>query len=140
MAAKPETLLYQRLRENLPDSCRVTRIESRVGLGIPDCIVAIKGIGFSLLELKVVKRGKKVLLSPHQVAFHTVCGAMDLPCFILVQYHPPGAPTIRGAQWLLYHASQAQDLLREGVTLPPVESWPADQVRWHMLKNALQGG
>lgn len=140
MAAKPETLLYQRLRDNLPDSCRIVRIESRVGLGFPDCIVLIKGFGFVLLELKVVKRGKQVRLSPHQVAFHTICGSMQVPCYVLVQYHPPGAPTLRGAEWLLYYAGQAQELLREGVDLPPVAAWPADQVLWHMLKNSLEGG
>jgi hypothetical protein len=140
MAVNPETLLYQRLRDNLPETCRITRIESRVGLGIPDCLVAIKNHGYAMLELKVVKRGRKVKLSPHQVSFHTIAGAMNLPCFILVQYHPPGAATLRGAQWLLYHARQVQDLLRDGVGLPPVESWPADQVLWHMVKNSLQGG
>lgn len=133
-------MLYQRLRDNLPQDCRITRIESRVGLGIPDCLIAIAREGLVLLELKVVKRGKKVALSPHQIAFHLTHGKMGVPCFILVQYHPPKAPTLRGAAWLLYRSDQVLDLVRDGVDLPPADSWPADKVLWHMLKNALAGG
>ena len=108
-----------------------------MGLGLPDCWVAVARRGIALLELKVVKRGKKVNLSPHQIAFHVTHGAMQIPCFVLVQYHPPKAPTIRGAQWLLYRSDQVMDLVREGVDLSPAASWPADGVRWHMLKDAL---
>ena len=32
-----------------------------------------------MLELKVVKRGKKVSLSPHQIAFHLVHAEMRVP-------------------------------------------------------------
>ena len=70
MPSKPESGLYQRLKENLP-ACHITRIESRVNLGIPDCLVAFKVPGeFVMVELKVVRRGRKVALSPHQVSFH----------------------------------------------------------------------
>jgi hypothetical protein len=37
---KPEAALYKRLKENLPNS-HITRLESRVGLGVPDCLVAL---------------------------------------------------------------------------------------------------
>lgn len=104
---------------------------------MPDCWVAIARRGIALLELKVVKRGKKVNLSPHQIAFHVTHGAMRVPCFILVQYHPPKSPTIRGARWLLYRSEQVMDLVRDGVDLAPCASWPADAVLWHMLKNEL---
>lgn len=137
MATKPETLLYQRLRENLPADCRLTRIESRVGLGIPDCILAIRNCGIALLELKVVKRGKQVKLSPHQVAFHAAHAALGVHTYILVQYHPPGTPNIHGAKWLLYKGEQVTKLLATGVDTPAYQEWPADQVRWHLLQYAL---
>lgn len=137
MATKPETLLYQRLKENLPPESRLTRIESRVGLGIPDCLLAIKDCGFAMLELKVVKRGRKIKFSPHQIAFHTAHAALKVPTYILVQYHPPKAPTIHGAQWLLYKGKQVQDLMERGVDVPAYQEWPADNVRWHLLQYAL---
>ena len=59
MPAKPESSLYSRVRENLPN-CFITRIESRVNLGIPDCLVAFPHGEFVMLELKVVKRGRKI--------------------------------------------------------------------------------
>ena len=138
--AKPETLMYQRLRENLPESCRLTRIESRVGLGIPDCLLAIRNCGFAMLELKVVKRGRKVQLSPHQIAFHLAHAKLQVPTFILVQYHPPGVAHARGASWLLYEGEQAQDLYERGINVEPLAQWPADAIRWHMLIAAILGG
>jgi hypothetical protein len=68
---KPEAALYKRLKENLPNS-HITRLESRVGLGVPDCLIALgpQQPRFVMVELKVTKRGRKVALSPHQVAFH----------------------------------------------------------------------
>jgi hypothetical protein len=69
---KPEAALYKRLKENLPNS-HITRLESRVGLGVPDCLIALGPPATSLCYGGVegnVKRGRKVALSPHQVAFH----------------------------------------------------------------------
>jgi hypothetical protein len=40
LAIKPEAALYKRLKENLPNS-HITRLESRVGLGVPDCLIAL---------------------------------------------------------------------------------------------------
>jgi hypothetical protein len=83
---KPEAGLYKRLKENLPNS-HITRLESRVGLGIPDCLVALgpQQPRFVMIELKVVK-GRKLAISPHQVAFHLKHADMKAPTFILVQF------------------------------------------------------
>jgi hypothetical protein len=72
---KPEAGLYKRLKENLPNS-HITRLESRVGLGIPDCLVALgpQQPRFVMIELKVVK-GRKLAISPHQSGFSfEACG------------------------------------------------------------------
>jgi hypothetical protein len=53
MAIKPEAGLYKRLKENLPEA-HITRIESRVNLGIPDCLIALTKNRFVMVELKVV--------------------------------------------------------------------------------------
>jgi hypothetical protein len=139
MATTPEAALYQRLKENMPTTTgKIVRIETRVGLGLPDCLVGLKNYGWVMLELKVVKRGKRVRLSPHQISFHTIAAGLGVPSFILVQYHPPGSTTIRGAQLMLFSAADAIALHEHGIDgVQPVESWPADSVRWSMLFVAM---
>lgn len=137
MPSKPEGLLYKRVKENLPD-CHITRIESRVNLGIPDCLIAMKGHGmFIMLELKVVKRGRKVNLSPHQIAFHLKHADIGCPTYILVQYHPPGTTSALKAQLLLYSGEQAEDIFMRGIDVEPIDKWPLSHVMWHMLRHRL---
>ena len=118
MATKPETLMYNRLREHLP-GCNITRIESTASLGIPDCLIAFKDYGFVMVELKVVKSGKKVKFSPHQIAFQIKHAAMGVPAFVLVQYHPPRVTGLAGARWYLYKCDQVEQLYREGLIVRP---------------------
>jgi hypothetical protein len=128
------------MRENLPD-CHITRIESRVNLGIPDCLVALKGQGlFVMIELKVVKRGRKINLSPHQVAFHAKHADLGAPTFILVQYHPPGTTSALKAELLLYHGRQVIDMHHLGIDAAPIERWQLSHVLWHMLRHRLTEG
>lgn len=116
----------------------MTRIESRVNLGIPDLLLAFKNPSkFVMLEVKVVKRGRKVAISPHQVSFHMAHAEMGCPTFIFVQYHPPGTISVAKAEYLLYRGSQAADLLRDGVDLEPLDSWPAAAPMWNMLRLRL---
>jgi hypothetical protein len=136
MAIKPEANLYKRLRENLP-SCHFTRIESRVNLGIPDCLLAFPHGEFVMVELKVVKRGRKIALSPHQVAFHVKHADLRCPTYILVQYFPPGATHAHKSELLLYCGEQAIDLVKLGVDANPVARWPWMGVSWAELRKAL---
>lgn len=135
-AAKPESLLYKKLKDNLP-AAHITRIESRVNLGIPDCLLALEETAkFVMLELKVVKRGRKVNLSPHQVSFHLKHASMGCPTYILVQYFPP--PTAKGsATLMLFGGHQAEGLLKKGIDLEPVSAWPMDRVKWIELRQKL---
>lgn len=91
----------------------ITRIESRVNLGIPDCLVAVAG-RFLPVELKVVTSGRKVRLSPHQVAFHVKHADMGCPTFILVEYHPPEGSG-KKPQILAYEGKTAEDILALGI-------------------------
>ena len=136
MAMKPEAGLYKRLKENLQDA-HITRIESRVNLGIPDCLIALNNNRFIMVELKVVKRGKKINLSPHQVSFHLKHASIKCPTFILVQYHPAGTTTFLKAELLLYKGGQAEELIHLGITAQPCARWPLSHVQWHMLRYAL---
>jgi len=136
MATNPETLLYKRLKENLPD-CHITRIESRVNLGIPDCLIALaKSRIFVMMELKVVKSGKKIRISPHQIAFHLKHADIGVPTFILVEYKP-GVPG-KIPEILLYAGSQAEEIARLGIEAEPLARWPTRLVQWHILRHALE--
>ena len=140
MPAKPESALYRRLRDNLSASdCHLTRIESRVGLGIPDCLVAFKRSGeFVMVELKVVKRGFKVNLSPHQVAFHLKHADMHCPTFVVVQYSPAGKTA--AGELLVYSGDQVMDVHKLGVKAEPLARWPWLGVQWQMVKQVLLTG
>jgi hypothetical protein len=138
MALKPEANLYKRLKENLPN-CHFTRIESRVNLGIPDCLLAFPHGEFVMVELKVVKRGRKVALSPHQVSFHVKHADLRCPTFVLVQYHPPGTAHASKSELLLYAGEQAIDLVTLGIDTPAMARWPWTGVSWAELRNHLVG-
>ena len=135
MPMKPEAALYRRIRDNLRD-CHFTRIESRVGLGIPDCLLAFKEGVFVMLELKVVKRGRKVNLSPHQVAFHLKHADLGCPTYILVQHIPPSGMT-RESMLLLYKGSQVMELKKLGVDLQPEGEWSWRAPMWEMMRDQL---
>ena len=137
MPVKPESRLYSRVRENL-EGCRISRIENRVNLGIPDCLIAMKPEGiFVPVELKVVRRGRKVELRPHQVAFHVSHADMGCPTFILVEYHPPGTVAARKAELLLYRGEQALALVKLGIDAEPLDRWNYAAPMWHRLRQHL---
>jgi hypothetical protein len=136
MAAKPEANLYKRIRENTPD-CHFTRIESRVNLGIPDCLLAFPHGVFVMVELKVVKRGRKVALSPHQVAFHIKHADLRCPTYILVQHQPAGTAHAKKSELLLYCGEQAIDLINLGIDTPALARWPWTAVSWSELRKHL---
>lgn len=129
--------MYQRLRENL-ENCHISRIESRVNLGIPDCLVALYPEGIIVpVELKVVRRGRQIALSPHQVAFHVKHSSMRVPTFILVEYHPPGTTSARKAELLLFKGDQAVELINMGIDATPLDRWSFAAPMWARLRQHL---
>ena len=92
-----------------------------------------------MVELKVVKTGQKVRLSPHQVAFHVKHASLGCPTYILVEYHRP-ASSGEKSQILLYEGSQAVDLFERGVNLEPLAKWDKRRMQWHILRHVLLGG
>ena len=100
MTVKTETNFYKNLKrclESGPEKCIITRIESYVTPGFPDCLIFHKDLGFFTLELKVVRRNKKgvgkVLISPLQHAWNTLHFSAGAPVFILV--YDPGRGTVK---------------------------------------------
>ena len=66
MARKPEAVFSDYIREHLP-GVDISRVESVANLGFPDMVIANKETGtVGFLENKVVSRGLKIGLRPHQ--------------------------------------------------------------------------
>ena len=100
MTVKTETNFYKTFKkclENGTEKYIITRIESYVTPGFPDCLIYHKDIGFFTVELKVVRRNKKgvgkVSISPLQIAWNTLHMAHNAPVFILI--YDPGQRTTK---------------------------------------------
>lgn len=131
---KPEAAFAARVREGLqPLGVDFERIENRVNLGISDCLMGV-GSAFVAVELKVVERGLKVALRPHQIAFLTRHALKGRPCFVLVQYR---GTLSRPGRVFLYHGRDAIALASEGLRLPPLRDWPNRGMKWDELAAAL---
>ena len=91
------------------------------------------------MELKVIKTGLKINLSPHQYSFHLKHASIGCPTFILVQYYPPESsgdkPTLK-----LYRGAQALFLFDEGVRVAPIAQWPVRAVDWSEMRALLADG
>jgi hypothetical protein len=92
---------------------------------------------FITLELKVVHRGLKVTLRPHQIAFLTRHAAKGRPCFVLVLR--AGGAVLKPERVLLYHGRDAVALAEEGLRLPPLAEWPSRGMNWQDLRDNLWG-
>ena len=108
MTAKPETNFWKSVKKYLEDgNYLVSRIESYVTPGFPDCVVYHEDCGFFTLELKVMRRNKrgdaKVLISPRQHAFHVSYSMKRAPVFILIT--DPGRGAVK-----LFEGSQTPKL------------------------------
>ena len=128
MTTTPEARFSARVRDGLKGlGCDIERIENRVNLGVSDMLIGIDD-RFVLVELKVVQRGLKVTLRPHQIAFLIRHAAKGRPCFVLV---------LNIDRILLYHGRDAVALAAEGLRLPPLAVWPSRGMNWAELKEKL---
>lgn len=106
---------------------RITRVESWVNLGIPDCVLSLNK-KFLLAELKVATASGRVKLSAHQVAFHEAHA--DYPCFIVVSHGQP-----RKREVWLYPAHRARELSMGHIA--PDVTVPDSAEGWAKLEEAL---
>ena len=113
MTVKPETTFWKSVKILLDGGDYiVSRLESYVTPGFPDCLVFHKDTGFFTLELKVLGSNNKVTLSPFQIAWnmrHATAGAQS---YILVNL------PLRG-EVKLFHGCKTKELGQSTVDQVP---------------------
>ena len=118
MTVKTETNFWKNVKillENGEEKYLVSRIESYVTPGFPDCIVFHKKLGFFTLELKIVQANNKIHISPLQTAWNKWYAGYGAPVFILVNLpKAQGGPGVK-----LFSGAVAQDLRNKGIDSVP---------------------
>ena len=113
MTVKPETSFWKTLKKSLEGGeYIVSRLESYVTPGFPDCLIFHNVTGFFTLELKIAQANKKVLISPFQIGWnmrHAIAGSQS---YILVSLPLKG-------EVKLFHGSRTKDLGHSTVDLVP---------------------
>ena len=115
MTVKTETTFWKnvkRLLENGKEKYLISRIESYVTPGFPDCIIFHNVTGFFTIELKIIQPNNKVKLSVFQKAWNTIHYMHGAPVYILV-----GGLKDKGVK--LFHGSQTEELGQRTVDLVP---------------------
>ena len=111
MTVKPETNFWKSLKTCLDTGeYVVSRLESYVTPGFPDCLIFHKDTGFFTVELKVVNSSDKVTLSPFQIAWNMKHAMMGSQSYILVNL------PLRG-EVKLFHGCKTKDLGQSTVDL-----------------------
>lgn len=130
----PELAFGKRVTAALKSlGCDVERIENRINAGVPDLLVGI-GSRFVMVELKRVKQGQSVHISPHQVAFHIRHSRKSRPCFVLIHHD---AKLSRPGGIFLYRGEDAIELYEEGVRAEPLAKWDIKGIDWQELYDHL---
>ena len=113
MTVKPETNFWKSVKRLLEGGeYIVSRLESYVTPGFPDCLIYNKVTGFFTVELKVINSNNRVTISPFQIAWnmrHSLAGAKS---YILVG----GLPN---AHVKLFHGCKTKELAQSTVDLVP---------------------
>ena len=86
MTVKPETRLWKSLKKCLKDGegYLVSRLESYVTPGFPDCLIFHNVTGFFTIELKVIQSNNKVKISTFQTAWNSLHFRHGAPVYFLV--------------------------------------------------------
>lgn len=77
-----------------------------------------------LVELKVVREGVKVRLSPHQVAFADRSARLGVPVYLLVQHWPKEVLRSADSRIYAYRAEQIVDVAKRGIEVQAWMEWP----------------
>ena len=113
MTAKTETNFWKTLKTYLNDGeYVVSRLESYVTPGFPDCLIFHKDTGFFTLELKVVNSSNRVALSPFQIAWNMKHAMVGAPSYILVSLPVSG-------EVKLFHGCKTMELGEKTVDQVP---------------------
>ena len=113
MSVKPETTFWKSLKILLDNGeYIVSRLESYVTPGFPDCLIFHNVTGFFTIELKIAQPNNTIHLSPFQIAWnmrHALAGA---PSYILVSL--PAKEQVK-----LFHGCKTKDLGQNNVFQVP---------------------
>ena len=113
MTVKGETRLWKSLKKLLEGGeYIVSRLESYVTPGFPDCLIFHNVTGFFTIELKIAQANKKVLISPFQIGWnmrHAIAGSQS---YILVSLPLKG-------EVKLFHGCKTKELAASTVDLVP---------------------
>ena len=113
MTVKTETNFWKTLKTYLNDGeYVVSRLESYVTPGFPDCLIFHKDTGFFTLELKVVNSSNRVALSPFQIAWNMKHAMVGAPSYILVSLPVSG-------EVKLFHGCKTMELGEKTVDQVP---------------------
>ena len=104
MTVKTETNFWKTLKTYLEGgNYIVSRLESYVTPGFPDCLIFHNVTGFFTIELKIAQPNNRITLSPFQIAWnmrHALAGAQS---YILVNLPHEG-------EVKLFHGCKTKDL------------------------------
>jgi hypothetical protein len=104
MTAKPETTFWKSVKILLEGGDYVvSRLESYVTPGFPDCLIFHNVTGFFTLELKIAHPNNRITLSPFQIAWNMKHAMLGAQSYILVSLPQRG-------EVKLFHGCRTKDL------------------------------
>ena len=113
MTVKGETNFWKTLKTSLEGGeYIVSRLESYVTPGFPDCLIYNKVTGFFTVELKVVNSNNSVTISPFQIAWNMRYATAGANSYILVNL-----PLIEEVK--LFHGCKTKELNESNVFKVP---------------------
>lgn len=89
---------------------------------MPDLLIMERG-KIVLVELKVVREGAKVRLSPHQVAFADRAARLGAPVYLLVQHWPKEVFRSANSTVFAYKAAQMVEVAQKGLSVRAWMHW-----------------
>ena len=113
MTVKPETTFWKNVKKSLEGGeYIVSRLESYVTPGFPDCVIFHNVTGFFTIELKIIQPNNKVKFSVFQKAWNVIHYIHGAPVYILVG-------GLKGNRVKLFHGSSIADLGQKTMDLVP---------------------
>ena len=114
MTVKPETKLWKSLKKCLKDGegYLVSRLESYVTPGFPDCLIFHNITGFFTIELKIIQPNNKIKFSVFQKAWNLRHADAEASVYILVGGLAKGHVK-------LFHGSWTEQLGQKTIDLVP---------------------
>ncbi len=113
MTVKPETRLWKNFKKLLKGGDYiVSRLESYVTPGFPDCLIFHNVTGFFTVELKIIQSNNKLKFSTFQMAWNTIHMIHGAPVFIL-------AGSLDGRYVKLFSCAEMRDLRAKNIDSVP---------------------